>query len=62
MFGPLRSKRNDKRSTLRRVWGALEEEKALQMSVANGLLMACHEERYGRICKKNATVAKYKPT
>ena len=41
-----------KKSTLRRVWGALREEKALQMPAANGVLLAYHEERHGRICKK----------
>ena len=52
MFGSLKSKRNDKRSTLRRVWGAPREEKALQMPVANGLLLVYHEEGRSKICKK----------
>ena len=34
------------------MWGAPGEEKALQMPAANGLLLAYHEERYGRICEK----------
>ena len=30
-------------------WG---KKKALQMPTANGLLLAYHKERYGRICEK----------
>ena len=52
MFGSQRSKRNDKRNAFGRVWGAPGEEKALQMSATNGLLLAYHEERYGRICEE----------
>ena len=52
MFGSRRSKRNDKRSAFGKVWGAPGEEKALQMSATNGLLLAYHEERYDRICEE----------
>ena len=52
MFGPLRSKRNNKKSTFRKVWGTLGEEKALQMPAADGTLLACHEKWYGRIYDK----------
>ena len=46
------SKKDDKRSALKRVWGTPGEEKAIQMPVTNGLLLAHHEERYSRICEK----------
>ena len=43
---------DDKRSALRRVWGTPKEEKDVQMLAANGLLLANHEKRCGRICEK----------
>ena len=46
------SKMDDKRSAFRSVWRTLGEEKAVQMSATNGLLLAHHEERHGKICKK----------
>ena len=46
------SKMDDKRSALRRVWRTPGEEKAVQVSVTNGLLLAHHEERHGKICKR----------
>ena len=59
MSGSQGSKNDDKRSILRRVCGAPGEEKAVQMPDTNELLLAHHEERHGKICKKNATAAKY---
>ena len=52
MLGSQGSKRNDKRSTCRRVWGTPGKEKVVQMSTINGLLLAYHEERHGKIYKK----------
>ena len=46
------SKMDDKRSAFRRMWRTPGEEKAVQMSATNGLLLAHHEERHGKICKK----------
>ena len=34
------------------MWGTPGEEKALQMLTVDGLLLACYEKRYGRICEK----------
>ena len=52
MSGSRGSKKDNKRSTLRRVWGTPGEEKAIQVLATNGLLLAHHEERQDRICKK----------
>ena len=52
MSGSRGSKRDDKRSVLKKVWEIPGEEKAIQMPAANGLLLAYHEERYRRICEK----------
>ena len=52
MFGSRGGKRDDKRSTRKRVWGTPREEKVVQMLATNGLLLAHHEERYSRICEK----------
>ena len=52
MSGSQGSKKNDKRSTLKRVWGVLGEEKSVQMPATNGLLLAHLKERYNRICEK----------
>ena len=52
MLGSQGSKRNDKISTCRRVWGTPGEEKIVQMLATNWLLLVYHEERYSRICKK----------
>ena len=43
---------DDKRSAFRRVWETPGEEKAIQIPATNGLLLACHEERYSKICEK----------
>ena len=51
MFGSQGSKRDNKRSTHRRAWGTLGEEKVVQMPATNGLLLAHHEERYNIICE-----------
>ena len=61
MSGSQGRKMDDKRSALGRVWRTLGEEKVVQMPTANGLQLAHHEERYSRICEKNATTAKYRP-
>ena len=34
------------------MWGISGEEKTLQMPVTDGLLLAYHEKRYGRICEE----------
>ena len=34
------------------MWGTPRKEKVVHMSIVNGLLLAYHEERHGRICKK----------
>ena len=52
MSGSQGSKKNNKRSTLKRVWGVLREEKSIQIPATNGLLLAHLEERYSRICEK----------
>ena len=52
MSGSQGSKKNNKRSTLKRVWGVLREEKSIQIPARNGLLLAHLEERYSRICEK----------
>ena len=52
MFGSQRSKMDDKRSVFRKVWGTPREEKTVKILAINGLLLAHHEERYDRICKK----------
>ena len=33
------------------MWGTPGEEKVLQMPATDGLLLAYHEKRYGRICE-----------
>ena len=52
MFRSYGSKRDDKRSALRRMWGTPGKEKVVHMSTINGLLLAYHEERHGKIYKK----------
>ena len=52
MFGSQGSKRDDKISTRRRVWGTLGEKKVIQIPTTNGLLLSYHEEIYNRICEK----------
>ena len=47
MSGSQGSKKDDKRSAFRRMWGTPKEEKAVQMLAANGLLLAYYEERHG---------------
>ena len=49
MFGLRGSKRDDKRSTCKRVWGAPREEKFIQMPAVDRLLLAHHEEGHNRI-------------
>lgn len=34
------------------MWGTLRKEKAIQMHLANWILLAQHEERCGRICEE----------
>ena len=52
MYRSRGSKRDDKRSALKRMWGTPGEKKAVQMPTTNGLLLAHHEERHDKICKK----------
>ena len=61
MLGFQGSKRNDKRSTCRRVWGTPGEEKIVQMPATNGYYWSTMKKDTAEFVKECHN-AKYKPT